>query len=354
MDTAGLAEQVAPRLGVGRPRPQQQPVDAVQPALRVELLAAGAAALQQLGVARRPVFDQPRLDDAPRVADAAAVENQLMFVPQVANHGRPPQQGGAARAAHAQLVLQLDAEGVDGLRGAVQALEVAQPLHRLRPGEPADQLVQHLRRQRTVRAGRAHQGAGGGELRLHGEPSVEQQGPQRRQHRRVERRRLLRDQGRRQPAARDLVGRGQGGRQRGVRGAGDQVGQPVHGLVPPGGVHARQQGADQRGQDRGGAGAVFVAHEGRQHGPRLGVRRRLGQEVEQQGEGFGVGAAGAAEDVLAVGGAEVGFVGGGGDRGAALRADDLLVGRRRAGQALRIVLVAVWHGGAGVAAGARR
>ncbi len=149
---------------------------------------------------------------------------------------------------------------------------------------------------------------------------------QRLQQRRIERRRLPRDQGQRQPPRRGFAVGGERRRQAEVV-VGQQHRQRVHGGAPPVVVHTGQQGAEQGGEDRGGAGAVFLPHEERQHAPGVRVGRRLGEEVEQVGEGRRVGAADAAEEIEVMGLAEMRFVEAGGQGRAALRADEQHLGR---------------------------
>ena len=183
---AGQADQVAPGFRVGRAALEQQPVDAVQAVVGVELLAAQPAAFQQGAVAAFAVLGDPIFDDRPRLADAPAIEDEPVFVPEVADHRGPPQLHRAARTAHAHLFFEFGAQGVDDPGLAEALLEAAQPFDGVGLAETADEFAETVGGDGAVRPGRAHQGGEGGELLFDRQPAVEQQSVERRQQGQVD------------------------------------------------------------------------------------------------------------------------------------------------------------------------
>lgn len=316
----------------------------------VQLLAAHAAAFQQIRIVFVAIFADPLLDDRPRLADPAAVEDQPMFVPKVAEHRGAAQPGGAARAVHPHPLFEFRGQGVEGRRLAVTPPEPAQPFDGGGLAETADESAQTLGDGGIVRPRRAHHRVKGGELRLFRQAAVEQETAERPRQTAVARQPRQQRQG--QPPRRDLDVRGEGGRQAGVPLRSQQVGQRLHGGVAPVALHAGQQASERGGEKTGGAGAVVFAGDDRQGAPGLGVRLRPGQEVEQEDKNVVVGVANAAKEIEAVDLAQVGFIGAGGQRDGALGADEQGLGRVRGYKVMRVVFIAFWHGCVGSKAAA--
>ena len=95
-------------------------MNAVETVYRVELRATYSAEFQQRRVAGLAIFGDPVFDDGPRLANAAAVENEPVFVPKVAHHRGSPQFGRALRTGHAYARFQFRAE-ILNKRGTAEA-----------------------------------------------------------------------------------------------------------------------------------------------------------------------------------------------------------------------------------------
>ena len=80
----------------------------------IELVGGDSRPRDQFEVVGRLRGVEPFFDDAPRLADAQPVEQEAVLVPEMHLHQRLTQLDRAARAAHADAVLQLDLHLRDG------------------------------------------------------------------------------------------------------------------------------------------------------------------------------------------------------------------------------------------------
>ena len=117
-------------------------MNAAKAVVRVQLATADSTEFQKAGVAAGAILRNPVLDDRPRLSDAAAVEDEPVLVPEVADHRGPAQLRGTARASHANQLFDFLAKGVDGGRRAEAPLESAEPLDGPGLAKPADEFAE--------------------------------------------------------------------------------------------------------------------------------------------------------------------------------------------------------------------